>query len=603
MSRLWSRTYAFDALVVAVALGGALEVVIRRDAANAPDSSVWFAAPAIALLALPLLARRRYPFAAPAGLWVVAAVLSFVDGELVTFTASASIAGLAAAFLLGNLRNATLTRVGLVLTLGSSALLIYNDPDHSAAQLVFTPLLFGIGWLAGFALRERAEEAEAAEARAAQAEREREGAARIAVAEERARIARELHDIVAHAVSVMVLQVGAVRHKLPAELAADKDALGDVERAGRGALGEMRRLLGAMRDENGDVALAPQPGLDGLDALAESVGRAGLPVELHVEGEAFPLPRAVELSAYRIVQEGLTNSLKHARAGRARVTIRYGAEELEVEVEDDGHGPAKRRRPRPRPRRRPRAREDLRRRDVGRAWRGRGLRPQRPAAGRGWTSVIRVLVADDQSLVRSGFRMLLDGESDMELVAEASNGLEAVDKAARFAPTVILMDIRMPELDGLEATRRILADDPAARVLVLTTFDLDEYVFEALRAGASGFILKDEPTEHLLEAIRVVAAGEALLSPVVTKRVIAQFTRLPHRTPPPELAELTEREREVFRLIAKGLSNAEIGEQLFITETTVKTHVTHLLQKLDLRDRVQAVVLAYETGIFEGDSP
>jgi DNA-binding NarL/FixJ family response regulator len=217
--------------------------------------------------------------------------------------------------------------------------------------------------------------------------------------------------------------------------------------------------------------------------------------------------------------------------------------------------------------------------------------------------VIRVLVADDQSLVRSGFRMLLGEESDMELVAEASNGLEAVDKAARFAPTVILMDIRMPELDGLEATRRILAADPAARVLVLTTFDLDEYVFEALRAGASGFILKDEPPEQLLEAIRVVAAGEALLSPAVTKRVIAQFTRLPHRTPPPELAELTERERDVFRLIAKGLSNAEIGEQLFITETTVKTHVTHLLQKLDLRDRVQAVVLAYETGIFEGDSP
>jgi signal transduction histidine kinase len=341
MSRMWSRTYAFDALVLAVALGGALEVVIRRDAANAPDSSVWFAALAIALLALPLLARRRYPFAAPAGLWVVAAVLSFVDGELVTFTASASIAGLAAAFLLGNLRDATLTRAGLVLTLGSSALLIYNDPDHSAAELVFTPLLFGIGWLAGFALRERAEEAEAAERRAAQAEREREGAARIAVAEERARIARELHDIVAHAVSVMVLQVGAVRHKLPAELAADKDALGDVERAGRSALGEMRRLLGAMRDEHGDVALAPQPGLDGLDALAESVGRAGLPVELHVQGESFPLPRAVELSAYRIVQEGLTNSLKHARAGHAYVTIRYAAEELEVEVADDGHGPVK----------------------------------------------------------------------------------------------------------------------------------------------------------------------------------------------------------------------------------------------------------------------
>jgi DNA-binding NarL/FixJ family response regulator len=217
--------------------------------------------------------------------------------------------------------------------------------------------------------------------------------------------------------------------------------------------------------------------------------------------------------------------------------------------------------------------------------------------------VIRVLVADDQALVRSGFRMLLAGESDIELVAEASNGLEAVEKAARFGPNVILMDIRMPELDGLEATRRILAADPSARVLVLTTFDLDEYVFEALRIGASGFLLKDEPPEQLLEAIRLVAAGEALLSPSVTRRVIARFTRLPHRTPPPQLDELTERELDVFRLLARGLSNAEIGERLFITETTVKTHVTHLFQKLDLRDRVQAVVLAYETGIFEDAEP
>jgi DNA-binding NarL/FixJ family response regulator len=212
---------------------------------------------------------------------------------------------------------------------------------------------------------------------------------------------------------------------------------------------------------------------------------------------------------------------------------------------------------------------------------------------------IRVLIADDQALVRSGFRMLLGGETDMEIVAEAGNGLEAVDKAARFEPTVVLMDIRMPELDGLEATRRILAADPTARVLVLTTFDLDEYVYEALRAGASGFVLKDEPPEQLLAAIRVVAAGEALLSPAVTKRVIGQFTRLPHRAPPLEIDDLTERELDVFRLIARGLSNAEIGQELFISETTVKTHITHLLQKLGLRDRVQAVVLAYETGLFE----
>jgi DNA-binding NarL/FixJ family response regulator len=214
---------------------------------------------------------------------------------------------------------------------------------------------------------------------------------------------------------------------------------------------------------------------------------------------------------------------------------------------------------------------------------------------------IRVLVADDQSMVRAGFRMLLAGEEDIEVVAEASNGLEAVEKTARFRPSVVLMDIRMPELDGLQASRRILAADGTARILVLTTFDLDEYVYEALRAGASGFVLKDDSPEQLIAAIRTVAAGEALLSPTITKRVIQKFARLPRPAPPKELDELSEREREVFRLMARGLSNGEIGEELYIGETTVKTHVTHILQKLNLRDRVQAVVLAYQTGIFEVD--
>ena len=212
---------------------------------------------------------------------------------------------------------------------------------------------------------------------------------------------------------------------------------------------------------------------------------------------------------------------------------------------------------------------------------------------------IRVLVADDQAMVRAGFRVLLTGEHDIEVVADASNGLEAVDKAARYHPTVILMDIRMPELDGLEATRRIVATDESARVLVLTTFDLDEYVYEALRAGASGFVLKDDPPEQLIAAIRTVAAGDALLSPAVTKRVIERFSRMPRPTAPTKLDELSEREREVFRLVARGLSNAEIGQELFISETTVKTHVTHILAKLGLRDRVQAVVLAYQSGLVE----
>jgi len=212
---------------------------------------------------------------------------------------------------------------------------------------------------------------------------------------------------------------------------------------------------------------------------------------------------------------------------------------------------------------------------------------------------IRVLVADDQSMVRAGFRMLLAGEEDVEVVAEASNGLEAVDKAARFRPGVILMDIRMPEMDGLKATRRILADDADARILILTTFDLDEYVYEALRAGASGFVLKDDSPEQLIAAIRTVAAGEALLSPTITKRVIQRFARTPRPAPPKELDDLSEREQEVFRLMAQGLSNGEIAGELYISETTVKTHVTHILQKLNLRDRVQAVVLAYRTGALE----
>jgi DNA-binding NarL/FixJ family response regulator len=212
---------------------------------------------------------------------------------------------------------------------------------------------------------------------------------------------------------------------------------------------------------------------------------------------------------------------------------------------------------------------------------------------------IGVLVVDDQSMVRAGFRMLLAGEDDIDVIAEASNGHEAVEKTARFKPAVVLMDIRMPELDGLQATREIIAANPDARILILTTFDLDQYIYEALRAGASGFVLKDDPPESLIAAIRTVAAGEALLSPSVTSQVISQFARLPQPAAPKELDELTPREMEVLRLIARGLSNAEIGEELFISDTTVKTHVTHVFQKLNVRDRVQAVVLAYQAGIVD----
>jgi DNA-binding NarL/FixJ family response regulator len=211
-----------------------------------------------------------------------------------------------------------------------------------------------------------------------------------------------------------------------------------------------------------------------------------------------------------------------------------------------------------------------------------------------------VLVVDDQALVRTGFRMILDSEPDLEVAGEAGDGHQAVEEAARLRPDVVLMDVRMPRMDGIEATRRIAAEGAEGpRVLILTTFDLDEYVFRGLRAGASGFLLKDVPPDDLVRAVRVVAAGESLLSPSVTRRLIEEFVRTPERTatPPPELAALTEREREVLALVGRGLSNGEIADRLYLSMATVKTHVNRLFMKLGLRDRAQAVVLAYESGI------
>jgi signal transduction histidine kinase len=335
-----AREYWFELLIAFLAVAGMLELVVGRDAPGAPTTSLWIAVPTVAVLVLPLFARRRFPFAAPAAYWLLAAVISFGDGLLLAFIGSLGVVGLASAFLLGNLRDPLKAGAGLIIVLVGIVAVVYNIPGpQTVGDFVFIPLRFVVAWVAGYALRERAEQAEAAEVRATHAEFEREATARIAVAEERARIARELHDVVAHAVSVMVLQVGVVRRRLSAP-SEDRDLLNGVERAGRTALAEMRRLLAAMRREGEEAELLPQPGLDGLDSLLDEVGRAGLPVVLHVDGQPFPLPRGIDLSAYRIVQEGLTNALKHAQASDADVTVRYRPDELEIEVRDNGQGSA-----------------------------------------------------------------------------------------------------------------------------------------------------------------------------------------------------------------------------------------------------------------------
>jgi signal transduction histidine kinase len=340
VSRVWRflSIYGFDILIVGAATESAVGTALRQDADRPNGAMLWFEALAIAAIILVLCARRRFPFAAPAVTWLGSAVLSLVDGQLITTQAGVFLAGMGAALLLGGLRRGLLARVGLLIVLGCAATVVYRDPTHGAGDLVFTPLIFAVGWLVGFALRERAEQTEVAEERALQAERDREAAARVAVAEERARMARELHDVVAHAVSVMVLQVGAVRHRMPITAPEDREALGNVEQAGRTALAEMRRLLGALRQDGDRLELTPHPGMDDLDTLAGDVRAAGLDVRLHVQGDPIALPGALDLSAYRILQEGLTNALKHAGASQVDVTVQYAANELRLEVRDDGRG-------------------------------------------------------------------------------------------------------------------------------------------------------------------------------------------------------------------------------------------------------------------------
>ena len=354
-------------------------------------------------------------------------------------------------------------------------------------------------------------------------------------------------------------------------------------------------MLGILRKRDEGAELAPQPSLRRVDALVAQVREAGLDATLTVEGKPADLPQGLDMSAYRIVQEALTNAMRYAPGSNVGVTVAYGRD-LRLEIRDDGartlnghatpgsgHGIVGMR-----------ERAALFGGELEAGPEGKRLRRPCEAAA------MRVVVADDQALVRAGLKMVLEAEDDIEVVGEAADGEEVLEVARRTQPDVVLMDIRMPVLDGLEASRRLLARDDPPKVLVLTTFDEEEYLYEALRAGTSGFLLKVSPPEQLIGAVRTVAAGNALIDPTVTRRVIEAFGRRAATRPAPrELEELTARELEVLKLLARGLSNQEIAAELIVGDATVKTHVARVLMKLGLRDRVQAVVFAYEHGIVE----
>ena len=331
VSRLWllARRYAFDLLIVIGAIESALEVALSARRGAEPQTTLWFAVPAVAVIVLALLGRRRFPFAAPVAVWVLAAAVSFVDGRLTVDNLSVFAAGMAASFLLGNLADAVQGRIGLAVVLGGAAIVVYNDPGHAAGEYIFVPVLFAIAWLAGFALRERAAQAEAAEERAAQAEH--------AVFEERVRIARELHDVVAHHVSMMGVQAGAARlvHRPRSAGRRRTRWPRSRPRAGR-RWRSCTACSGSCARRATATTWRPNPASAQLPRLAASMRDSELAVEVSVEGEARSLPPTVDVSAYRIVQEALTNTLKHSGASRADVHVRYWPDELEVEIVDDG---------------------------------------------------------------------------------------------------------------------------------------------------------------------------------------------------------------------------------------------------------------------------
>jgi DNA-binding NarL/FixJ family response regulator len=370
-----------------------------------------------------------------------------------------------------------------------------------------------------------------------------------------------------------------------------RSALLAIKQASKGGLDEVRAVLAELRDP---APRGPAPDLDRLDDLIAEY--PGLSVTLSKTGTRQEIPAAIGLAGYRIIQEALTNVIRHSQARSAVVHVHQAEHMLLIGVADDG--PASHAEGEPGT-----GLIGIRERAAALG----GVAEIEPGPGKGFhgprgtAAVIRVLLADDQALVRAGFRALLDAQADITVVAEAGDGAEALAAVEREHPDVVLMDIRMPHVDGLEATRRIAADDrfKDTKVIVLTTFELDDYVFTALRDGAAGFLVKDTEPADLIKAVRVVAAGEALLSPGVTRRLIEEYASRsrPVSRPARQLELLTEREREVVTLVGLGLSNEEIAARLVVSPLTAKTHVSRAMVKLNARDRAQLVVMAYESGL------
>ncbi|RLK26120.1 DNA-binding NarL/FixJ family response regulator [Micromonospora sp. M71_S20] len=586
------RLVAFDALA-AVAL---VPLAVFRT----PAAPVLAGGLAV-LFGLPLALRRRWPLPVLTVVVVAGAVAVAVGvaGDAVVFAVALALyppalcapTRRAGAALVGALAGVTAGGVSATAVPGLPVVPIRPGEESFAATpvpvLLYAATVIAGSWALGRAVRARRQHAaQLAELRADRA-----------VAEERLRIARDIHDVVGHSLSVIAMRAAVANHLADSHPGQGRDALAAIERVSRAALDDVRVVLGALRDPV-DTA----PSFAELDRLMADVRLAGVAVDLEVAPDLSRVPAAVQASAYRIVQEALTNVLRHAGPTRCRIAVAIGPGVLTVAVVATGRRGV------------PWGRPATAcggcangRRCTAAAWRP----APRPAAGSPsvpgcrspWgcptmSEPVRVLLADDEALLRGALRLLVDATPGMTVVAEAGTGRAAVELARAYAPDVVLMDIRMPELDGIAATEQVTALRDAPRVLILTTFDLDEYVYRALRAGASGFLLKDTPPVRLLDAIRVVAAGEALLAPSVTRRLIAEFTRLPAaRRVSGRLDGVTRREREVLTLITRGMSNAEIERHLHLSRGTVKTHIGRLLTKLAARDRAQLVIAGYESGL------